>query len=75
MNEKDLPLIITYMTWVMISALYFMWSTLGVKSWRDDSALVHRVNAWFLLGVMFAVATPSIIKATSSILVIMFTAL
>lgn len=72
MNDKDLPLMVVYMTWMTIITLYFMWSIVSKKSFSDPNALTYRINAWLMVGVVFAVAFPAIIHTTSSMLVIMF---
>lgn len=75
MNDKDLPLMITYMTWMAISFLFFFWTLFQVTRGRDHTALIYRINNWFLVGVMLAVAIPTIIDVTATMLIIMYTSL
>lgn len=76
-NDHDLPLMITYFTWVFISLLYFVNSLLrfdGVKK-KGQSTLRYQLNSWFLFGVIMASGFDSLINISSAMLTIMYTGL
>ncbi len=76
-NDHDLPLMITYFTWVFISLLYFINSILrfnGVKR-KGECTLRYQLNSWFLFGAMMASGFDSVARMSSAILTIMYISL
>ncbi|MFP3342728.1 hypothetical protein R0J87_09470 [Halomonas sp. SIMBA_159] len=75
--DENLPLIIIFYTWTMMSLVYFFYSIFRSWSFKNDNGRIirYQINTWFLFGIILAAGLNEALRAAFAILTVMYVAL